>query len=96
MRDGAARLFTPILHDGGESATESDNRVRAPMPGLVKAVHVTTGEEVEAGARLVTLEAMKMEHSLRAPRSGIIATIAVAAGDQVAEGALLAALAGDD
>jgi 3-methylcrotonyl-CoA carboxylase alpha subunit len=62
------------------------------MPGLVKAVHVASGEAVEAGARLVTLEAMKMEHALRAPRAGTVAAVPVAPGDQVEEGALLAAL----
>jgi 3-methylcrotonyl-CoA carboxylase alpha subunit len=93
MREGTTRRFVPVdpLARGGEAGA-GDDSVRAPMPGLVKAVHVGPGEAVEAGARLVTLEAMKMEHALRAPRAGTVAAVPVAAGDQVEEGALLAAL----
>jgi 3-methylcrotonyl-CoA carboxylase alpha subunit len=93
MRGGVARLFhvPDPLARGAETEAGGD-AVRAPMPGLVKAVHVASGEAVEAGARLVTLEAMKMEHALRAPRAGTVAAVPVAPGDQVEEGALLAAL----
>jgi 3-methylcrotonyl-CoA carboxylase alpha subunit len=93
MREGTTRRFVPVdpLARGGDAAAAGDS-VRAPMPGLVKAVHVAAGDTVEAGARLVTLEAMKMEHALRAPRAGAIAAVPVEAGDQVEEGALLAAL----
>jgi 3-methylcrotonyl-CoA carboxylase alpha subunit len=67
--------------------------VRAPMPGLVKAVHAAPGASVAAGERLVTLEAMKMEHALRAPRDGEVAEVAVSEGDQVEEGAVLVVMA---
>ena len=59
------------------------------MPGTVLAVHVTEGQQVDAGEVLGVLEAMKMELSLRAPVSGAVTTVAVAAGDQVALGATL-------
>lgn len=93
MREGTTRRFLPVdpLARGGEAGAGGDS-VRAPMPGLVKAVHVAPGAAVEVGARLVTLEAMKMEHALRAPRAGTVAAVPVEAGDQVEEGALLAAL----
>ena len=94
FRDGRTHRFAipDPLAAGGEAAQGGD-AARAPMSGLVKAVHVAPGDAVTAGDRLVTLEAMKMEHALRAPRDGVVAEVAVAAGDQVAEGALLAALA---
>jgi 3-methylcrotonyl-CoA carboxylase alpha subunit len=93
MRGGLARLFhLPDPLARGTEAEAGGDAVRAPMPGLVKAVHVAPGEAVAAGARLVTLEAMKMEHALRAPRAGTVAAVPVASGDQVEEGALLAAL----
>lgn len=60
--------------------------VVAPMPGKVTQVHVSAGQSVEAGTRLATLEAMKMEHVLRAPQDGIVAQVQVAAGDFVDEG----------
>jgi biotin carboxyl carrier protein len=56
----------------------------APMQGPVKQPCVAAGAEVAAGALLVVIEAMKMEHQIRAPHAGRIATLHVRAGDQVA------------
>jgi 3-methylcrotonyl-CoA carboxylase alpha subunit len=72
------------------------DRLLAPMPGLVKALHVAAGATVAAGDRIATLEAMKMEHALRAPRAGVVAQVAAAEGEQVEEGALIAALAPEE
>jgi biotin carboxyl carrier protein len=63
--------------------------VRATLPGLVVAVAVAPGDEVAAGAPLLTIEAMKMQNEVRAPRPGRIGRIAVEAGQTVATGALL-------
>ena len=68
------------------------HEVRAPMPGLLKAVHVREGDAVEAGAPLVTLEAMKMENELRAPGAGRVTSVAGAAGAKVEGGSLLVVL----
>ncbi len=48
------------------------------------------GDTVTKGQKLVTLEAMKMEHSLVAPFDGIVAELGAVEGAQVSEGALLA------
>ena len=61
----------------------------APMPGKVLSVAVTDGAQVEAGALLLVLEAMKMEHRITAPAAGVVKALKVAAGEQVANGALL-------
>ncbi|MCJ1707257.1 biotin carboxylase N-terminal domain-containing protein [Microbacterium sp. VKM Ac-2923] len=61
----------------------------APLPGTVVAVHAVEGEVVEAGARLVTIEAMKMEHTVIAPHAGTV-RLRVAAGAQVARDAVVA------
>ena len=63
--------------------------MRAAINGRVLEVAVVAGAEVQAGQRLCSLEAMKMEHELRAPRSGMIAAVEVAAGQQVAPGQVL-------
>jgi biotin carboxyl carrier protein len=65
------------------------------MPGLLKAVHVTEGARVEAGAPLVTLEAMKMENELRAPRAGTVTKLGAAAGATVDGGTLLVVITPD-
>lgn len=64
----------------------------APMPGLVKAVVVSEGDEVAAGARLVVLEAMKMENDIIAPRAGKISKVHVEAGSIVEGGKPLVTL----
>ncbi|WP_295045478.1 biotin/lipoyl-containing protein, partial [uncultured Paracoccus sp.] len=61
----------------------------SPMPGLVKSVHVSAGQAVQAGDRLAVLEAMKMEHSLTAARDGVVAEVLASPGDQVQAGAPL-------
>ena len=67
--------------------------VRAPMPGLVVRVEVADGQQVDAGAGLVVVEAMKMENELRAPRGGVVQTVHVAVGQPVEKGMALVTLA---
>src|SRR5205085_4991701 len=50
-----------------------DGETEAPMRGKVTAVEASKGEKVAKGQRLVTLEAMKMEHALTAPFDGTVA-----------------------
>ncbi|MCV7154901.1 acetyl/propionyl/methylcrotonyl-CoA carboxylase subunit alpha [Mycolicibacterium pyrenivorans] len=72
------------------SAMQEAGSLLAPMPGSVVRIEVGQGAEVAAGAAIVVLEAMKMEHTVRAPVDGVVATISVAAGDQVESGQVLA------
>ena len=66
--------------------------IKAPMPGLVVRVEVTAGQQVEAGAGLVVVEAMKMENELRAPHAGTVVRVHVAPGDRVEKAAPLVTL----
>ncbi|MFC5747273.1 acetyl-CoA carboxylase family protein [Actinomadura rugatobispora] len=63
--------------------------VPAPMQGTVVSAEVAEGDLVRAGAPVLILEAMKMEHVIRAGRAGIVRRIAAAPGATVAEGAPL-------
>lgn len=63
--------------------------LKAPMPGLVRAIPVQAGQEIVQGQGLVILEAMKMENELRSPRVGIIQDIRVKPGDAVELGQAL-------
>jgi biotin carboxyl carrier protein len=63
--------------------------VRATLPGLIVAVAVAAGDEVDDGAGLLTIEAMKMQNEVRAPRAGRVIEVAVAPGQTVATGAAL-------
>jgi biotin carboxyl carrier protein len=77
---------------GAGAAGGGRHELRAPMPGLLKTVHVSEGDVVESGAPLMTLEAMKMENELLAPARGRVVRLAVAAGTKVEGGAMLAVL----
>lgn len=72
------------------SAIQEAGSLLAPMPGSVVRVEVAEGQQVTAGATVLVLEAMKMEHTVRAPADGIVASIQVAAGEQVDSGQVLA------
>ena len=60
------------------------------MPGRVIAVEVAAGDRVAKGQKLLTLEAMKMEHALVAPFDGTVAELNAAVGAQVQVDAVLA------
>jgi len=66
----------------GDSAHVGDAEIRSPMPGSVIAVPVASGTQVTAGAPVVVVEAMKMEHTLTAPVDGVVEVL-VEAGAQV-------------
>jgi len=66
-----------------------DGAILSPMPGRIIAVAVAEGQAVAKGQRLVTLEAMKMEHSLTAPFDGIVADLDATVDAQVTARALL-------
>lgn len=72
------------------SASQEAGSLLAPMPGAVVRIEVAEGDQVNAGASIVVLEAMKMEHTVRAPVDGVVATLSVEAGDQVESGQVLA------
>ena len=61
-------------------------RVLAPMPGLLKAVHITDGMEDRKHQQLFTLEAMKMENSISSPIHGIVRELTIAMGQAVEKG----------
>ncbi|GGP86466.1 ATP-binding protein [Saccharothrix coeruleofusca] len=63
--------------------------LRSPMPALVVATPLEVGDEVEAGAPVLVLEAMKMETVLRAPFRARLRESAVSVGSQVPAGAPL-------
>ena len=82
--------FTPPRGGGIASGGEADGALISPMPGKIIAVEVRQGDSVTKGQKLLTLEAMKMEHSLAAPFDGVVAELNAAEGGQVSEGTLLA------
>jgi 3-methylcrotonyl-CoA carboxylase alpha subunit len=73
-------------------SAEHEGHFRAPMPGTVLDVRVAVDQTIAAGAVLMVLEAMKMEHSLTAPWPARVAVLNVKPGQRVEEGAELVQL----
>jgi pyruvate carboxylase len=60
-----------------------ENEVGAPIPGMVTQIAVSTGQKVERGEKLLTIEAMKMLTVVNAPVAGTVEEIAVEVGETV-------------
>ena len=78
----------PFAADLREAAAAS--RIIAPMPGTVTRILAEPDANLQRGAPLIVLEAMKMEHTLRAPTDGHLRALKCAVGDVVQEGTELA------
>ncbi len=78
------------IQEARKAERGNPEHVAASMPGTVVAVHARAGERVEAGAPLLTLEAMKMETVVRAPRAGSVKELLPALRGAVQAGDLLA------
>jgi 3-methylcrotonyl-CoA carboxylase alpha subunit len=81
------RLPDPAAASAEEAA--GGNRLLAPIPGQVTAVHVKPGDAVTRGQVLVVLEAMKTVFRLAAPGDGVVDAVTCAAGETVQEGQTL-------
>lgn len=63
----------------------TNNALKAPLPGVVIDIKVQVGDKVEAGDTLVVLEAMKMANNLEAEKSGTVTAVCVKVGESVME-----------
>jgi propionyl-CoA carboxylase alpha chain len=78
-----ARLM-PVKRDA-----DTGKQVLCPMPGLIKSIAVSEGEEVKAGETVAVVEAMKMENVLRAEIDGTVKKIHAKPGDSLAVDAVI-------
>jgi acetyl/propionyl-CoA carboxylase alpha subunit len=95
FRSGGQLQLTAVRTDDAlqvEGGTEQGSLL-TPLPGTIVAVHVENGQKVSRGSALITVEAMKMEHTLTAPYDGVVSKVAFALGDRVQAGAILVELA---
>ena len=75
------------------AAPGAPGAVTAPMPGSILDVLVKVGDQVQAGATVVKLEAMKMENDLQVVISGVVQEVRVSKGDNVSVGDVLVVVA---
>jgi pyruvate carboxylase len=72
-----------------KAAANDPMQIGAPIPGMITAFEATVGKAVTKGAKLATLEAMKMQTNILAPADGTIAEIFAGIGEAVEAGDLL-------
>ena len=73
----------------GKGAGSGTQAIKAPMPGMVRAVKVSAGDIVERQSTLLVLEAMKMENNILAGTNGRIVKVHAEEGKSVERNALL-------
>ena len=82
-------LGKPAQAEESEAApaanVNTNNAVKAPLPGTITAINVEVGQEVKAGDAVVVLEAMKMANNIEAEKDGKITAICVKVGQTVLE-----------
>jgi len=86
-------IVDPKRLRSGQAAGKHDHaeaEIRATMPGKVVRVLVELGTQVEAGAGIVVVEAMKMQNELKTPKAGTVAKLNATVGETVNAGEILA------
>jgi biotin carboxyl carrier protein len=63
----------------------TNNAIKAPLPGVITEICVNVGDEVNAGDTVLVLEAMKMANNIEAEKAGKITAICVKPGQTVME-----------
>lgn len=84
-----AAVSAPSSESSESARVNSENAVKAPLPGTITEVCVGVGDEVSAGDTVVVLEAMKMANNLEAESDGTVTAICVKMGENVLEDAPL-------
>ncbi|WP_421106111.1 pyruvate carboxylase [Streptomyces sp. NEAU-S77] len=85
VRDTSAASDIPATEKADKS---NPGHVAAPFAGVVT-LTVAEGDQVEAGATVATIEAMKMEATIAAPKAGRVSRVAINTIQQVEGGDLL-------
>ncbi|MGC1364819.1 MAG: biotin/lipoyl-containing protein, partial [Candidatus Acidiferrum sp.] len=90
VRDRALR----VVERSHPKADPADpGQVAAPTAGVISGIAVQANHNVERGAKLLTLEAMKMQSNIYAPISGRVTKLLVAPGQHVEAKDLLVTIA---
>jgi biotin carboxyl carrier protein len=82
------------LRSGQSSAAHHTGaaEIVSPMPGKIVRVLVEAGANVETGAGIIVVEAMKMQNEMKAPKAGVVLSINAAEGATVNAGDVLAVI----
>lgn len=71
------------------SANNTNEALKAPMPGLILDIFVKEGDQVKKGDNLIVLEAMKMENIIKSSTDQFIKSVEIKKGDKVEKNQIL-------
>lgn len=86
VRPAAAQSTASESTSTPSSNVNTQNAVKAPLPGVITEIRVAVGDEVNVGDTVVVLEAMKMANNLDAEKAGKVTAVCVQQGQSVMEG----------
>jgi acetyl-CoA/propionyl-CoA carboxylase biotin carboxyl carrier protein len=89
---GARRPPRRARSGTGASADGASDMLVSPIQGTVLKVNVEKGQEVDSGAVVCVIEAMKMENEITAHRSGKVEELNVSVGGSVGSGDTIAVI----
>ena len=84
-KPAAATAAPEATAAGATSNVNTNNAVKAPLPGVITSIEVAVGDEVKVGDTLLVLEAMKMANNIEAEKDGKVTAICVQPGQSVME-----------
>lgn len=86
IKSGAQAQPEAAASEGASAAkVNTNNALKAPLPGVIREINVAVGDEVAVGDTVVILEAMKMANNLEAEKAGKVTAVLVQVGESVME-----------
>ncbi|WP_297233455.1 biotin/lipoyl-containing protein [Prevotella sp.] len=86
IKSGAQAQPEAAASEGASAAkVNTNNALKAPLPGVIREINVAVGDEVAVGDTVVVLEAMKMANNLEAEKAGKVTAVLVQVGESVME-----------
>jgi biotin carboxyl carrier protein len=85
VKTGAQKQEAPAESAASAGPVNTNNALKAPLPGVVTEIKVAVGDEVKVGDVVLVLEAMKMANNLEAEKDGKVTAILVTQGASVME-----------
>ena len=86
IKSGAQAQPEAAVSEGASAAkVNTNNALKAPLPGVIREISVAVGDEVAVGDTVVVLEAMKMANNLEAEKAGKVTAVLVQVGESVME-----------
>ena len=84
-KPAAAAAADSSAETASAANVNTNNAVKAPLPGVITSIEVAVGDEVKTGDTVLVLEAMKMANNIEAEKDGKVTAILVQAGQSVME-----------